>query len=245
MSATDVLKLTADEVQQKVNPMGLEQYFVVGSGDRQVPEILVLAELKRQEAQVLSSLPEKYRRLLGRVDGLIAVRYATAGQTTVALPLEPSGGLRVFRNFPSLFGRGMRAPAGTLKPYRDRTEADALAGCTATGGLVTLPVALASGDNVVVDFEHDGMGACEELRAVVLGLTAAEMLRGFPSASENVADKIHGWETNAMLFLRRMWSADGMKTGIQFFDRLDIVEELETRQTGGVRPLGPSMGGLL
>lgn len=246
---TPIFKLTAADLETKINPTGAPGYFKVGSGAGQIPTAIIDAELKSQEARVSSSVPEKWRRMYDRIEGLVAVRYATAGATQITLPLTPTGDIQVFVNYPGNFGDGMKPfPSldGSLKPYAARTAANALTGWTVAGAVITLPAPLAEGDHVIVDFNHDSMEQCYELRMCILELAAAEMLRGFPTMSENVTDKISGWEMNAQLFLKRMWNSEnGYRTGIQFFDKLKLVQELETRIAGGVRRAAPGYGALL
>ncbi len=255
--ATPAFKLAALDLQRKINPLSTPGYFMVGVGQGQVPTAVVDVELLNQECRVLSSLPEKWRRMTARYEGLIAVRFATAGQTTFTPALKPTGDTQVFVRYPSSFGGGMKtfscggergaSSVGTLKPYAARTAEDAASGWTIDGdGEITLAEALAAGDHVIVDSDHDSMDQCHELRMCVLELAAAEMLRGYPSMSENISEKVGDWEKNAQMFLKRLWNADDTyRTGVQFFDRLKLVGEMETRITGGTRRISPGFGGLL
>jgi hypothetical protein len=262
--ATQWFKLEADDLQEFINPQGLPGYFKVGSGPKEVPVAVVDKFLNRHDARVASSVPEKYARCFRRIRGLIAVRYAVGGETSVTLPLTPSGDVQVFKNYPAAFGGGMQQfgfiptassrdleaqYSGTLKPYASRTAADAWSGCTLgedeDAAVITFPEALEAGDHIVVDFNHDALDQCYELQQCVLELTAADTLRNFPTLSENAADKVSGYETNAVLFLKRLQNDQGFKTGLQFFDRLELVGEEETRISGGVRQVAPGFGQLL
>lgn len=248
---TPIFKLTASDLERFVNPTGNPGYFKIGNGVGLVPQEIAEGHLNAQEARVASSIPEKWRRMYDRIEGLIAVRYAEGGETTITLPVPPTGDIQVFLRYPGNFGNGMksfRAADGTQKPYSARTAADALTGWTHVEGEseITLPAPLQEGDHLIVDFNHDSMDQCLELRTCILELAAAELLRFYPVMSENVTDKISGMEQNAHLFLKRLWNGDNMyRTGIQFFDRLRLVHELETRIAGGVRRVAPGYGALL
>jgi hypothetical protein len=258
--ATQWFKLTTTHLQNFVNPAGLIGYLKFGSGPKEIPTAIGEDTLKRQDARVCSSVPEKFARCFRRIRGLIAIRYAAGGETSVTLPITPSGDVQVFRNYPAAFGDGMRrfgrlaagssrnldAASNSFKPYRDRNADDAWSGCTVEGAVVTFPEALEAGDHVIIDFSHDALDQCYELQQCVLELAAADILRGLPTLSENVTDKIAGFETNAILFLKRLSNGENsFRTGLQFFDRLELVPEEETRTAGGVRQVSPGMGQLL
>lgn len=253
--ATAKLNLAASDVQDKVNPAGKPGYFKIGTEAGQVSESKVLAELVRQEARTLSSIPYKWLRLLDRFRGWRAVRFAVGGETTITPPVKPTGDVQIFKNYASQFGDGMTTfyrPDGSVKPYADRTAQDGLVEGTDwtiddETGVVTLTAPLEKGDHVVMDFNVSGsVVACDELRLCVLELTATEMLRGYPTTSENITDKTNAWETNAQMFLKRLWNAEGgYRTGLQFFDRMDFVDEFETRMAGGVRKTSLGSGALL
>jgi hypothetical protein len=263
--ATSILKLTAADVAAKINPLSHAGYFTIGSQAGQVPTDIVDSALAEQEAIALSSIPEKYRKITNHFDGLILLRFAVGGETTLTCPVAPTAGtILLFRNFPGPFGRGMTqfygqpgtnyyisaavSTADRQIPYSERNADDAMTETTdwtldEDGVTINLVTAATRGDHYIADYDHDGMGDCQELRGVVLTLTAVEMLRRFPNLSENISDKISGWSTDAQLYLRRMWGGSEYKTGIQFFDRLDLVAEFETRMTGGTKRWG--QGGML
>jgi hypothetical protein len=250
---TDVYKATALEVQEFINPLQTPGYFMVGSQPRQVPIVIVENQLKNQEARVNSSIPEKWRCMLDRIEGLISVRFAYAGQTKFTPIIKPTSDTQIFKNYPSNFGKGMKvfAAIGCQKPYVSRTNNDALDSETdwtmnSETGEITLATALEKGDHIIMDFDHDSMSECLELKMCVIELASCEMLRGYPTMSENVNDKVSGWETNAQLFLKRLWNGDNSyRTGLQFFDRLKLVGELETRVAGNTRAISPGLGVLM
>lgn len=244
--ATPIFKIIPAELQEKINPTNSAGYFQVGSKPGQMPSALIEKELLNQESRVLSSIPEKWRKMTDEIQGLIAVRYAYSGQITFTPPLAISGEFKVFINYPGLFGNGMKVFGNTQKPYFNRLKSDATV-CTydSLTNTVTLPYALAEGDHVIIDFRHDGMADCRELRMCVIELAAAETLRSYPTMSENISDKVSSWELNAYTFLKRLWNADNnYKTGVFFFDQMKLVDEFETRISGAVRRTSPG-GGLI
>lgn len=246
--ATPVFKLTAADAALTINPTSKAGYFVVGSAPGQVPSAVIEKVLNNFEARVLSSIPEKWRMKTDRFEGVIAVRWATEGQNTFTLPVAAKNDLQVFVNYPGIFGNGMKVFGATQKPYGSRTALDATIGCTldGTNTIVTLPIALAEGDHVIVDYNHDSMDECLELKMCVLEMTAAELLRGMPGLGDNVSDKVNTWELNAYTFLKRLWNGENnYRTGLQFFDRIKFINEMETRISGGTRNTGIGMGGLL
>jgi hypothetical protein len=261
-------KVTAQMLQKKINMNGLPGYFTVGNGPGMTAADDIDTELKRQDARTASSVPEKYRKLFDRIEGLIGIRYAAGGETSVTLPVAPTGDIQVFRNFPGRFGNGMRIfnynPAilgpvraddrpgmGATKPYSTRTADDAMHTVTVDGvdsKKLNLGVTLAKGDHIIVDFNHDAMGDCMELVTCVLELAGAEILRSMPTTGLGTAanDKATTWEKNAQMYLKRLNGQMGdYLTGIDFFDRLKLVPELETRMSGGTRPVAAGYGGLL
>lgn len=244
---TPIFKLTTTDLQTHINPTGQDGYFKVGSKPGQVPAAVAESTLLNFESRVVSSIPEKYRVRTDRIEGLIAVRWATEGQTTFTPPVTIGSDLQVFVNYPGNFGNGMLIFGATQRPYSSRTALDATIGCTVDDetNVVTLPVELTEGDHVIIDFNHDAMEECLELRMCILEMAGAEMLRSMPGLGDNVSDRVEKWELNAYSFLKRMWNADNnYKTGVQFFDRLKLVSELETRISGGVRH-GVGIGGML
>lgn len=249
MSATRYFQLEATDLEEFINPNGLSGYFAVGSGPGQVQTDKVEKTLRLQEGRVSSSIPWKYGRQLTRFEGLIGIRFAAGGETTVTLPVTPTGDVQVFKNYPSAFGNGMRVwprGDGTLKPYRARTADDALTGWTRSEAVITLPEALEEGEHIVVDFDHAALNQCDELVLCVLELAAAETLRNARTMSESVSDKVAAWEKNAQMFLKRLSNPESdYRVGLQFFDQLKFVPEEETRISGGTRPVSPGMGQLL
>jgi len=117
---------------------------VVNDGPERIEEDLAWAE-----SEVASLLPDRYRRLLARVDGEVIVRRADGGQTSatlcgVASPFTAApSGVRLFLNY-----RG---------DWADRSEADAMdsADYAVDGCTVTFTGGLSEGDQVVAEYAHD------------------------------------------------------------------------------------------
>jgi len=177
---------------------------------------LVEAALADAEARVEAALPERYRRLLARVEGEVIVPSASEGQLTAALGLPAARRLVLYANL--------------ARPYPDRTAADAMDPATyqlAEGGeYVTFAPALARGTRVLADYDTtlaDGVRVLADLVAV---LAAADVARpatyGRPELAQDLARE--GAERLAAL-------ADG-RLGVPELDALRLADDWERAPRG-------------
>ena len=112
------------------------------------PEV-VWRELVRAEGFVISKLPERYRKLLDRVDGEVIVRSAAAGQTSALLGLEPvEGDVKLYKNF-----------AGLLEELGPDDEMDA-GEWSLSERAITFSPGLAEGDRVLASYGVGVLSLC-------------------------------------------------------------------------------------
>ena len=123
----------------------------------------VEAAMDDAETRVEAALPDRYRRLLSRVDGEVIVAEATEGQLSAAIGLPAASGLTLYADF-----------AG---PYADRAAADAMDasayGLDVDGEIVTFSPALAEGTRVVADYGTTLADGIRVLAETVTALAAA------------------------------------------------------------------------
>ncbi|HUW30990.1 MAG TPA: hypothetical protein VM223_05205 [Planctomycetota bacterium] len=101
---------------------------------------VIQRELVRAESLVISKLPERYRRLIERVDGELIVRSAESGQTAATLGLPPAGTVKLYRNF-----------TGMLEELPGAGELDA-ASWSRDGQAITFDPPLAEGDRILASY---------------------------------------------------------------------------------------------
>jgi len=126
---------------------------------------VVQAALTGAAALVEASLPERYRRLLSRVEGEMLVADAQASQTTATLGLAGASGLVLYDDYTG--------------PYADRSQLDAMStGLYTLGGdrqTVTFSPALTEGTRIVADYDHDLSEGLAVLVALAADLAAARL----------------------------------------------------------------------
>lgn len=177
---------------------------------------LVEAAMGDAEARVEAALPERYRRLLSRVEGEVIVPSASEGQLTAALGLPAARNLVLY--------------ADLAGPYPDRTAADEMPPAryqlAESGEYVTFSPALSRGTRVLADYETtlaDGVRVLADLVAV---LAAAEVARpatyGRPEFAQALARE--GAERLAAL-------ADG-RLGVPELDALRLYDDWERTPRG-------------
>jgi len=178
----------------------------------------VEAALGHAEALIEAQLPDRYRRLLRRVEGEVLVDAATEGQLTAAVGLPAASGLVLYADF-----------AG---PYADRSQADAMDPSAyeldEAGEIVTFSPGLAEGTRVLADYETslaDGIAVLADLAAELAAARLARfVLAHRPEWVESLLRE--GVERLAAL-------ADG-RCGVPELDTLRLYEDWE-RAVRGVR----------
>jgi len=132
---------------------------------------VVEAAMSHAEALVEARLPDRYRRLLTRVEGEVIVAAATAGQLTAVLGLAAADNLVLYANYTG--------------PYADRSPADAMDPSAyelgEDGQIVTFSPALTEGTRIVADYDHDladGIGVLADLLAEVAAVRLARFVLG-------------------------------------------------------------------
>lgn len=179
---------------------------------------LIEAALADAEARVEAALPERYRRLLRRVEGEIIVPAAAEGQLTAAVGLPQASGLALYADY-----------AG---PYPDRTIADAMDPAAYrlddSGEFVVFDPGLRAGTRVVADYGTSLSGGSRSLAELVSALAAAALARvagyGRPewveSLARDAADRLDAL-------------ADG-RIGVPDLDALRLYDDWE-RAPRGIR----------
>jgi len=120
---------------------------------------IVHRELIRAESLVISKLPERYRRIIERVEGELIVRTAEPGQTAASLGLPPAGSVTLYRNF-----------TGMLEdlPLADELDPSAW---SLDEQAVTFDPPLTEGDRILASYDV-AIGPVTILQTVLLDLAA-------------------------------------------------------------------------
>lgn len=178
----------------------------------------VEAAMADAETRVEAALPDRYRRLLSRVEGEVAVAEATEGQLSAALALPAASNLVLYADYTGL--------------YADRKAADAMDASAYAlgegGGTVTFSPGLNEGTRIVADYDttlSDGVPALASLVALLAAATLARRAcYGRPEWAESLAA-----EADARLAAL----ADG-RTAVPTFDAIALYEDWE-RPGAGIR----------
>jgi len=182
----------------------------------------VEAAMTDAETRVEAALPDRYRRLLSRVEGEVAVAEATEGQLSAALALPAASNLVLYADYTGL--------------YADRRGDDAMDDSAYAlgeeGDTVTFSPALGEGTRIVADYDTTLADGVPVLASLVAVLAAATLARracyGRPEWAESLAA-----EADARLAAL----ADG-RSAVPTFDAIALYED---RQRGA---RGVSVGSL-
>ena len=179
---------------------------------------LVEAALADAEARVEAALPDRYRRLLRRVEGEVIVPAASVGQLSAAIGLPAASNLVLYADY--------------VGPYADRSPADAMAPSTYAldegGEIVTFSPALAEGTRILADYDTTLAGGCRVLADLVATLAAAQLAR---TAGYGRPEWVEGLAREAAERLAAL--AEG-RIGVPELDALRLAEDWE-RAAGGIR----------
>lgn len=222
--------ITSGDLLGKLVPAPGSEGFAFSIGMNGPPEndlsdADALGIIEEQEAMVESYLRHKYQRLLRRVEGEVAVRFAYDGQTVCRATLTPVVSMRVFKNFPRSRAWADRRPSEAMDPSEYSLN-------VATGEIVFV-VPLLENDRVFLDYEHAGASKLVDLRHLVLSLAAVEVARRFAYfRSAEGFDRFEGWQSSAAGHLRDLGRTDGAQIGL--FDRIELVNETKNLNLGAL-----------
>ncbi len=156
MSSYHFFGATADDVLRRL----------AGSG-ASLSVSQVEAAMHDAEARVEAALPDRYRRLLSRVEGEVIVRAASEGQAEATIGLPAAAGLVLY--------------ADLACPYPDRSAADEMPPSAYTLDEADEKVAfsppLARGTRVVADYDTTLAGGSRILADMLAAVAAAELAR--------------------------------------------------------------------
>lgn len=219
--------ITPQDLLAKLVPVTDSASFSIGAAGpptNDLSDALALEIIEAAEAEVESYLRHKYQRLLRRVEGEVAVRFAYEGQTTCQATLVPVTWLRVFKNFPRSRAWGDRRPGEALVEGTDYSVVLAT-------GVVTFVEALKENDRVWLDYEHAGAGKLLDLRKLALDLAAVEVARRFAYfRSADGFDRFEQWQTSAAGHLRDLTGTNG--PGVPLLDKIELVNETRNLSLG-------------
>jgi hypothetical protein len=178
----------------------------------------ILAALDDAQARVEAHLPDRYRRMLTRVEGELIVPQAEPSQSQATLALGPATTLVLYDNY-----RGQ---------YADRSPDDAMGTSTysldADGVTVHFSPPLAAGARIAADYEHeltDGVGVLADLVAELAAARLARFVLGhqpdFVQALLAEADQ-------------RLDALAAGRTAVPELDAVRLYEDWEHRP-GGIR----------
>ncbi len=260
----NIFGVTAAQVAAKMNSLG-EALLVTldvtgGPGTAAVQGIAdELAD------RVVSAIPEKYRRMLRRVEGEVLIADASGGETSASLSLAPVSDADVWLNpLAGATGLGDRPGYSSLDypggadgmamlawgrehggplPYSARSRASCLLAdvdysLDSESGALTLVRALSAGDMLVADYSHTGASSCLALVNLTLNLAVAELAQDLPwTDPARRVEFVRERRELAREHFRGMWGADGSNFGVDPLDRLRLVEETRTTDACGRLPV--------
>lgn len=222
-----IFGITALDVKKKLVPFTSgDSTFDIGAG-KDMTEEECLSVVATQEDRVLSMLPERYRRLMTRVEGEVAVKSAAGGQTSCVAGLTPivAGSLKVYKNFPR------------SKAWVDRAEVDELAAEEFTvdlnDGEIVFATALMEGDVIELEYDHEAAAGMAWLKECVVAYAAVEVSRRFDYfANSDGAGRMEAWESTTTGYLRDMNRMTG--PGIALIDGLKLRGETRGKKLSQV-----------
>lgn len=213
--------IVAADIELYLNPEGVASKYTTAAQAAGMVDDVIAYSIGRTRAY----LPEKYRRMMRTVAGLVLTREAADGDTTFTLPTvcTTASAVTVWVN-----------PTGF---YGDRKKEDKVA-ATLTGATVTLTDALDEGDVVVCDVVHGFNNPPALLKSLCLDLAVAEIysrkssLAIDPETRQANRDR----QLDALDMLKRISKGE---LRIDEWDELDLVGEFETVTPGGQGYLHP------
>ena len=180
---------------------------------------LIWRELVRAESFVVSKLPERYRRLLERVEGEIVVRCATAGQREAVLGLGVARNVRLYRNFEGMLedlGRGAEMGGGSW---------------SVEGQAVSFDPGLCEGDRVLASYDVSVERLCI-LQTLVVDLATYRVGRRLLGQFSKVSPEwLLSFRERGEEVLEEIFSSG---RGVAELDGLVLYEDWE-RRGGGLR----------
>jgi hypothetical protein len=222
--------ITPQDLLSKLVPAPGSESFAFSIGPNGPPEndlsnAAALAIIEEQEAIVESYLRHKYQRLLRRVEGEIAVRFAFEGQATCRATLTPITSIEVYKNWPRTRAWADRRPGEAMDPSEYSVNFST--------GVITFAQALSENDQIYLDYYHEGASKLVDLRHLVLSLAAVEVARRFSYfRSAEGFDRFEGWQSSSAGHLRDLGRTDGAQIGL--FDRIDLVNETKNLSLGAL-----------
>lgn len=177
---------------------------------------LVEAAMEDAEARIEAAMPERYRRLLSRVEGEVIVQHAASGQLTAPIGLPAASNLALYANL-----RG---------PYPDRSAAFAMPEdayqLNETGEYAVFSPGLRAGTRVVADYDTSLAGGIRVLAELLAELAAADLARvAVRGASQEVAARLAAAES-------RLDALAAGRLGIPELDALRLYDDTERSPRG-------------
>lgn len=198
--------------------------------------------VRRIAGEVKSRLPEKYRRMLSKLDGEVAVDDALPYQSTATLTYQTTNAnqMRVWRNLNgawesrSSFG-ALLSPYDVSSGYATTQDysvgtADPTVITFALGGNTGNSGKLQKGDTVVVEYDHNLSTVPKLLESITLYLSAYEILWQQVANADTIPQQIISLKERADLMLGDLH--DG-KIGIDEFDSIDMYVETRSDKSAG------------
>jgi hypothetical protein len=254
-----ILKLTADDVLRRENPLEVEGLFNYGDSET-ISEVWIAETIAEQEDLAISATPEGYAEFFrGEVTGEILTAEATGSQlTTLQLTLFPivSGSLVLYVDYGGSnfnFGDASTIPSynsfptfnPNKRPYGDRKLADRYDSTkysvNTTTGAITMNPALAEGQSVYADYQHLAAYKAKMMRHLVLVLVCAEIYDTFRDYNQQKQETTT-MRQSVMSQIEKLYGDGGKASGIQLFDKIKLVEETRKSERKALKI--PLLGGM-
>lgn len=224
-----IFGLTPQDLLRKVAPApGTAHSFTIGvegPPENDLSDADAMAIIEAQESMVESYMRPKYKRLLRRVEGEVAVRWAQEGQTTCRASLRPIVSMTIYRNFPRSRAWPDRRPSEAMPADHYSLDAES--------GEITFAQPLRANDMIYLDYEHEGASKLLDIRELVLSLSAVELARRFAYfRSAEGFDRFEGWQVSSAGHLRDLGRTDGAQIGA--FDAIELVNQTNALNLGAL-----------
>jgi len=176
-------------------------------------------ELVRAESFVVSKLPERYRKLISRVEGEVIVASAQEGQESAELGLATASNVKLYKNF-----TGMLDELGPLYELDDSEW-------SREGQSITFDPALVEGDRVLASYDVT-VGAVRILQTLLVDLATFRIGRGLVGQFDRVTPEwLLSFRDRGEKILEEIFSAG---RGVDELDTLKLYEDWE-RPGAGIR----------
>ena len=225
------------------NLTGITTYTIVSRESLTETEFTTVRN--RAVSEVKSLIPEKYRRLLSKIEGEVIVQHAAHHQSTATLTFDTSNAntVRLWRNYNGPFSEryrtnGLFQAADVSSGYATSADytIDSSNGTTTITFQISGDVAntLERNDMIIADYYHSLPTAPKILQQLAMEKLAQDLFRrGYSSLNNNIPQQIK--DTKDEFFSPLLTLLHEGKIGVDEFDNIHLYEETRDSIKSGLR----------